>query len=144
MKKVATDAPKTVDDYLAKIPEDKREALKKLRRIIRSVAPNAEEVISYGMPAFRQHWMLVYYAAFKDHCSFFVVGQATRSKFAEELRPFMAGKGTVHFTPEKPLPETLVRRIVKAQVEENEERAAKRRSSSRQKGKRNPELKPDE
>ena len=123
-------APKTVDEYLARVPDDKRAALQRLRAVIKSAAPDAEEVVSYGMPAFRQRRMLVYYAAFKDHCSFFIGGPATRSRFAAELKPFMAGKGTVHFTPEKPLPDDLIRRIVKARVAENEERAGKRGASA--------------
>ncbi len=131
MKKEGTATAKTVDKYLAAIPRDKRAALKNLRRIIRSAAPDAEELISYGMPAFRQHGMIVYYAAFKDHCSLFIGGPATKTKFAEELRPFLTGKGTVHFTPEKPLPEDLVRRIVKARLEENEARAVRRKANAR-------------
>lgn len=116
-------APKTVDEYLANLPTDTRAALQKLRRIIKSAAPGAEEVISYQMPAVRYHGNLVYYAAFSDHCSFFVGSPAVRERFAEELKSFAAGRGTVHFTPERPLPTELVRRIVKARVAENEARA---------------------
>ena len=100
-----------------------RAALQKLRKTIREAAPEAEEVISYHMPAFRHHGMLVYYAAFKDHCSFFMGSASARRRFAEELKLFAAGKGTVHFTPQRPLPTALVRRIVKARVAENEARA---------------------
>ena len=104
------------------MPPDKRALLQKLRRTIRAAAPEAQEVISYGMPAFRLHGMLVYYAAFKSHCSFFVGSVTTLRKFSEELEPFAAGKGTVHFTPQRPLPSALVKRIVKARVLENEAR----------------------
>jgi uncharacterized protein YdhG (YjbR/CyaY superfamily) len=125
-------APKTVDEYLANVPADMRASLQHLRDTIRAAAPEAEEVISYQMPAFRLHGMLVYYAAFSDHCSFFVGSPAARRKFAAELKPFAAGKGTVHFTPERPLPAGLVTRIVKARVSENKARvAAKSGSRSR-------------
>ncbi|MGQ0797458.1 MAG: iron chaperone [Methanobacteriota archaeon] len=125
-------APKSVDEYLASVPADMRPALQNLRKTIREAAPEAEEVISYQMPAFRHHGMLVYYAAFKDHCSFFVGSSAARRKFAAVLKPFAAGKGTVHFTPQRPLPAALVKRIVKARVAENEARAqAKRRTAAR-------------
>ena len=123
-------APKTVDGYLAGVPPETRTALEKLRRTIRAAAPRAEEVISYRIPAFRVHGMLVYYAAFRDHCRFFVGSASARKRFAGELKPFRAGKGTVHFTPEHPLPDALVTRIVKARVAENEARAARKRKES--------------
>lgn len=132
MKSERSSAPKSVDEYLAKVPADMRAALQELRKTIQAAAPEAEEVISYQMPAFRHHGMLVYYAAFSDHCSFFVGSPAVRRKFAAELKPFAAGKGTVHFTPQRPLPAGLVKRIVKARVVENEARTpAKRRTAAR-------------
>ncbi len=119
-----------VDAYLAKVPADQRAALQTLRDAIRAAAPEAEEVISYGMPAFRRYGVLVYYAAFRDHCSFFPGSVVTQRRFAKELKAFAAGKGTVHFTPERPLPAELVMRIVRARVAENEARtAAKRRTA---------------
>lgn len=126
-----------VEAYLAKVPPDKRKALQGLRKTIRAAAPKAEEVISYGMPAFRYQGNLVYYAAFSDHCSFFIGSVVTQRTFATELTSFAAGKGTVHFTPDHPLPAGLVTRIVKARVAENEartrvrEHAATRRKTSR-------------
>ncbi|MCI4340741.1 MAG: DUF1801 domain-containing protein [Thermoplasmata archaeon] len=119
-------APKNADEYLARVPPPYRDALKRLRRTIRLAAPGAEEVMSYQMPAFRQHGMLVYYAAFKDHCSFFVGSPEVRRRFSLELQPFRSGKGTVRFTPDRPLPASLVRRIVRARVAENSARAAKK------------------
>ncbi len=115
-----------VEAYLAKVPPAMRDALQRLRRTIQAAAPKAEEVISYQMPAFRYQGNLVYYAAFRDHCSLFIGSVDTQRKFAEELKPFAAGKGTVHFTPERPLPAPLVTRIVKARVAENEARARAR------------------
>lgn len=117
--------PKTVDEYMALVPPTFRTALLRLRKTIKTAAPDAEEVISYHMPAFRQNGMLVYYAAFKDHCSLFVASDKVRRQFSAELKPFEAGKGTFHFTPERPLPPDLVRRIVKARVAENTARRSK-------------------
>jgi len=111
-------APKTIDEYLARVPTPFRTALQRLRRTIKAAAPEAEEVLSYGMPAFRQKRILVYFAAFKDHCSLFVGSAKVRREFSAELRPFMTGKGTARFTPDRPLPAGLVTRIVKARVAE--------------------------
>ncbi len=120
MRRDEVTAPKTVDEYLANVSSDKRAALQRLRTIIKSAAPEAEEIISYGMPAFRQKRILVYYAAFEDHCSLFIGSAAVREKFKEELKPFMAGKGTYRFTPEKQLPANVVKRVVKAREAEIE------------------------
>ena len=99
-----------------------RGALLLLRQRIRAAAPASEEVISYQMPAFKQNGILVYYAAFSDHCRVFVASPEVRRKFSAELKPFQAGKATVHFTPDHPLPARLVARIVKARIVENEKR----------------------
>lgn len=117
--------PEPVEEYLARVPPKFRTVLKKLRAIIRAAAPEAVEVISYKMPAFRLNGMLVYFAAFKDHCSFFVGSSSVRRQFAEQLKPFESGKGTLRFSPERPLPPTLVKRIVKARVAENASRRAR-------------------
>ena len=118
-------APKTVNEYMAQVPPEFRVLLQRLRKTIKAAAPGAEEVISYGMPAFRQKRMLVYYAAFKDHCSLFVGSATVRHDFAAEFKPFEAGKGTLQFTPEHPLPADLVTRVVKARLSENAARRSK-------------------
>ncbi len=120
MKKVAS-----VDEYLESVPREMRTALNKLRKTVKAAAPHADEVISYQMPAFRQKGMLVYYGAFKDHCSFFPGSAKVRRQFSTELKPFEGGKGTLHFTPDQPLPADLVTRIVKARVAENAARRSK-------------------
>ncbi len=112
---------KTIDEYLRALPEDVRITLEKLYKAIKSAAPNAEEVISYGMPAFKHQGMLVYFAAFKDHCSFFP-GSSQIVQLYDELKSFKTSKGTIQFTVEKPLPRALVKKIVKARMEENEAR----------------------
>ena len=114
-----------VDAYLRKLPPRFRATLEALRKTIRAAAPDAEEVLSYGMPAFRQDGILLYYAAFKDHCSLFPGSATVRRRFAAELKPFLGGKGTVRFTPDRPLPARLVTRIVKARVAENAARRPK-------------------
>ncbi len=131
MARMRATAPKTVDEYLAGVPPRYRAALQRLRRTIAAAAPEAEETISYQMPAFRQGGMLVYFAAFSDHLSLFIGSATSRSRFAAELEPFLAGKGTVHFTPERPLPDELVARIVRARVAENVARAPREASTPR-------------
>lgn len=113
--------PKTVDEYLAALPEEVCAVLTQLRKIIKSTAPNAEEAISYGMPGYKYYGALVYFAAFKNHCSFFP-GSSQVVKLYEELKSFKTAKGTIQFTIDKPLPVTLVKKIVKARLKENEEK----------------------
>lgn len=114
-------AAKTIDEYLKALPDDVRITLEKLYKAIKSAAPDAEELISYGMPAFKHKSMLVYFAAFKDHCSFFP-GSSQIIQLYDDLKPFKTSKGTIQFTVDKPLPMALVKKIVKARVEENEAR----------------------
>jgi uncharacterized protein YdhG (YjbR/CyaY superfamily) len=119
---------KTVDDYLAALPEDQRAALEKVRRAVREAAPEAEEVISYQMPGYRYKGMLVYFAAFRDHLSFFGAGKTLVKNFSKELEPFDVSGSTIHFSVEPPRPTALVKRMVRARMKENEERAKLRMS----------------
>ena len=115
-------AAKSVDEYLANTPEPAQSALRHLRKVIRSVVPiETTEVISYGMPMFKFNGMLVGYAAFKKHCSLFPTGSSVLDRFEKELKGQRVSKGTVHFSPDKPLPDALVKKIVKARVKENRE-----------------------
>lgn len=112
--------PKSVDDYLDSLQDWHREALQKLRKQIQTAAPHATETISYQMPAFRDgDRMLVSYAAFRDHCSLFPMSKAVIQANIDQLEPFVSGQGTLRFTRERPLPASLVKRIVKARLEEN-------------------------
>jgi uncharacterized protein YdhG (YjbR/CyaY superfamily) len=113
---------KTIDEYLSALPEDVRPLLTSLRKTIKSTSPQAEEVISYQMPAFKYHGILVYFAAFKNHCSFFP-GSASSLELIEEVKPFKTSKGTLQFTVDKPLPVSLVKKIVKIRMKENEDKA---------------------
>ncbi len=113
----------TIDEYLETLPKDVRTVLENLRKTIKSAAPKAEEVISYQMPAFKYYGMLVYFAAFKNHCSFFPGGSAAFANELEaELKPYKTSKGTLQFTVDKPLPASLVKKIVKLRIKQNEER----------------------
>lgn len=123
MRKKSMGIPaKDVDEYLSMLPPAERRALKNLRATIKSVAPKAEEKISYRMPIYRYLGWLVGFAAFKNHCSFFVMSYKVLAMFKKELKPYWKATATLHFTAEKPLPVSLVERIVKARIEENEAR----------------------
>jgi uncharacterized protein YdhG (YjbR/CyaY superfamily) len=128
MKEATKTVPaKDVDEYLASVPEKERAALSELRRIIRAAAPMAEESISYQMPAFRYHGPLVFFAAFKNHLSFYGVSKEVLETFSSELRPYRTSSTTLHFSAEHPLPASLVTKIVRARIEENETRRDSRR-----------------
>src|SRR5262249_55666631 len=110
--------PTDIDDYLSRLSEDKRAALTKLRRAIKAAAPRVEECISYQVPAFRLNGkMLVWFAAAEKHCSFFP-GAYPIKACARDLKKYSTSKGTVRFSPDRPLPATLVRKLVKARIAE--------------------------
>jgi len=118
-------ASRAVDGYLAALPDDKRAALERLRRVIHAAAPEAEECISYGLPAFRLDGrMLVWFGAAARHCAFYPGGVLT--EYAKELKEYDTSKGTIRFQPDDPLPAALVRKVVKARIAKN---AAERRRS---------------
>jgi uncharacterized protein YdhG (YjbR/CyaY superfamily) len=113
---------KTVDEYLANTPDPARSTLKHVRAVIKSVAPKeTTEVISYGIPMFKYNGMLVGYAAFRNHCSLFPTGSGVLDRFQKELKDYRTSKGTIQFPPDKPLPDALIKKIVKARVAENRE-----------------------
>jgi uncharacterized protein YdhG (YjbR/CyaY superfamily) len=109
-------APKNVDEYLAGIPEPARSMLHKMRAAIRSTVPaEATETISYKMPAFKHDGIVVWFAAFTDHCSLFPKA-AVIETFQDELKGFTTSKGTIQFPLDKPLPTALIKKLVKARV----------------------------
>ena len=109
-------APKNTDEYLARVPEPARSTLKKIRAAIRSaVPPETTEVISYGIPAFKYKGVVVWFAAFSQHCSLFPTASVIET-FKNELQGFTLSKGTIQFPVDKPLPATLVKKLVKARV----------------------------
>ncbi len=112
----------TPQAYLAALSPEKRAALEKLRRTIRAAAPEAEECISYGVPAFRlKGKLLVAYGAAARHCSFYP--GAVLESLAEELQGYDTSKGTIRFAAEKPLPAALVRKVVKLRLAQRSGRA---------------------
>ena len=109
-------APKSVDEYLAGVPEPARSTLNKLRAAIRSaVPPEATETISYRIPAFKYKGILLWFAAFSNHYSLFPTAAVVEA-FKDELKGFSTSKGTIHFPTDKPLPIALVKKLVKARV----------------------------
>jgi uncharacterized protein YdhG (YjbR/CyaY superfamily) len=109
-----------VATFLAKVPEWQRASLEELRATIRAAAPEAVELINYGVPMFRLAGKnLVAFAAAKNHCSFYVQSPAVMEAHAEELRAYDTTKGTIRFTPDKPLPGELVQKLVLARIAEN-------------------------
>jgi uncharacterized protein YdhG (YjbR/CyaY superfamily) len=114
MKKAA--APKTIDQYLARVPDDKRRALAKLRKDIKAAAPRAEECISYRIPAFRLDGrVLVWFHAAAKHCSFFP-GAYPIQACKTALKKYVTSKGTIRFSPDEPLPASLVKKLVNARI----------------------------
>jgi uncharacterized protein YdhG (YjbR/CyaY superfamily) len=114
--------PKTVDEYLAGISEPACSTLKHIRAVIQSVVPKeTTEVISYGIPMFKYNGMLVGYAAYKDHCSLFPTGSGVIERFGKELKGYSTNKGTIRFPADKPLPDSLLKKIVKVRIAENRE-----------------------
>ena len=133
--KTHTTPPATIDEYLARVSPDKRAALEQLRATIRAVVPKAEECISYQMPAFRYEGrVLVYFAAAANHCAFYPGGMV--NDFKDELEAYETSKGTIRFQPERPLPASLVRKIVKARVAQNAARASESKRAKKVSGKR--------
>jgi uncharacterized protein YdhG (YjbR/CyaY superfamily) len=118
--------PTTVDEYLAALPADRRGPMEDLRRTIRAAAPDATEVITYKMPGFKRNGrFLVSYDAFKQHYSLFPSSDPIIDALGDRVLPYVAGKGTLRFPADKPLPLDLIKEIVKIRVAENDaERAA--------------------
>jgi uncharacterized protein YdhG (YjbR/CyaY superfamily) len=113
----------SVDEYLAGVPEPARTTLNKIRATIRSVLPaEAKEVISYGIPTFKGNGLMVSYAAFKNHCSLFVLSGSLLEQFKDELKGYETSKGTIRFPVDKPMPAALVKKLVRARIAHNESR----------------------
>jgi uncharacterized protein YdhG (YjbR/CyaY superfamily) len=108
-------SPETIDKYLAAVSRDRRAALENLREAIRAAVPEAEECISYGIPAFRlEGRTLVWFGAAANHCAFYP--GAVVADFLDELGDYETSKGTIRFSPEKLLPAALVRRLLRARI----------------------------
>lgn len=109
---------KDIDEYHASQPAEIRKVLEKMRQTIMQAAPQATETISYGIPAFRQNKVLVYYAAYKEHIGFYPTPNPI-IHFKKELERYSTSKGAIQFPIDKPLPIALIKKIVKFRVEED-------------------------
>ncbi|MBK9722996.1 MAG: DUF1801 domain-containing protein [Saprospiraceae bacterium] len=112
----------TVDEYIACFPEDVQVILNELRQTVKKAAPDAEEVISYQMPAYKFHGALIYYAAYKNHIGLYPTGSGIAT-FKKELSIYKGAKGSVQFPLNQPIPFSLISKIVKFRVKENLEKA---------------------
>jgi len=109
-------APKSIDAYLASVPEPAHSTLQKVRAAIRSaLPPSATETISYKIPAFRHGQIVIWFAAFANHCSLFPTARVI-DLFKDELKPYTLSKGTIQFPLNKPLPASLIKKLVKARL----------------------------
>jgi uncharacterized protein YdhG (YjbR/CyaY superfamily) len=118
-----TAAPKTVNEYLAAVPEPARSTLKKVRAAIRAAAPaETTELISYGMPIYKYKGTLIGLAAFPKHCSLFLATSSLLKMFKDELSGYKTSRGTIRFPTDQPIPATLVKKIVKSRVAQNDQR----------------------
>ncbi len=113
-------AIKTIDDYLSVTAEPARSTLEKVRKVIRQTAPMAEECISYQVPCYKYLGMLVGFAAFKNHCSFFVMGTTFMKTLKDDLKQYQTATATIRFAIDKPLPVALIKKIVRGRMKENE------------------------
>lgn len=125
-----------VTDYMSRLPDDVRVALERLRALIRQTAPESEEGISYQIPVYKYLGMLVGFGAAKNHCAFYVMSPSLMLKLKKDLEKYDTATGTIRFAPDKPLPATLVKKIVKARMKENAEAEAVRELVRKQKTKR--------
>lgn len=118
-----------VEAYLDQLAAPQRTLLERIRHVTWAEAPEAEEVIAYGIPTFKLSGNLVHYAAFKNHMSFFPGGTTHNEALKAELEGYKIAKGTIQFTLDKPLPDDLIRKIVRLRIAENRETAAARKAS---------------
>jgi uncharacterized protein YdhG (YjbR/CyaY superfamily) len=108
-----------IDSFLQDLSPEKRAALERIRGIVRTEVPEAEECINYGVPAFRLHGKaLVAFGAGSRHCSFYPMSPDVQASFAGELAGFESSKGTIRFQPDKPIPEDLIRKLLRARISE--------------------------
>jgi uncharacterized protein YdhG (YjbR/CyaY superfamily) len=120
--------PQTIDEYIAMQPEQFKSGLHELRSIIKSLVPGAEEMISYQVPCFKYHYMLVGIGVNKKYLSLYPMSSALTKNIGDELKGIKISGTTLHFLPGEPLPKALIEKIVMARMQENELKAtAKKR-----------------
>ena len=111
----------SVDQYIKSLPTESKEKIIELRKLIKKAVPEAEELISYNMPSFNYYGRLVYYAAFKSHIGFYPMASGI-AEFQKDISKFKWAKGSVQFPLEKPLPVSLITKIIKYRIKENKEK----------------------
>lgn len=109
---------KTIDEYLANVAPEQRATLEVLRRQLKAAAPGAQECISYGQPAFRKGRVVCGFGATKKHCALYMFSDTTLDAFVDELTGYDLSKGTVRFQPDRPVPASLVQKLVQARLSE--------------------------
>jgi uncharacterized protein YdhG (YjbR/CyaY superfamily) len=114
----------TIDEYIKTFPKDVRNILEKVRQAIKESAPGAEEAISYQMPTFKLNGNLVHFAGYKNHIGFYPTPSGTEA-FKKEIAVYRAGKGSIQFPIDKPIPISLIKKIVKFRVKESAEAGIK-------------------
>lgn len=132
MSGAKTDAGR-IEAYLAGLAPDQRLALAHVRALVAAEAPEAEEALVYGVPGFRRDGALVCYAGFKNHCGFYPMSPAVIAALSAELMGFETAKGTIRFTPDHPIPNSLIVEIVRRRLDENARTAADRRAARKKK-----------
>jgi uncharacterized protein YdhG (YjbR/CyaY superfamily) len=123
----------TIDEYIRLFPAEVQSRLQEMRSVIKEAAPEAQEKISYGMPAFTLKGNLVYFAAFKKHIGFYPIPSGIAA-FDQELSKYERGKGSVQFSFDQPLPVELIRRIVKFRAAENIKKAEENQAKRKKQG----------
>ena len=113
--------PATVDEYMVDFPTDVKKRMQQIRKVIKTAAPKADEVISYQMPGYKYFGMLVYFAAYKNHIGFYP-GAGGVLEFYKKLSSFKSAKGSVQFPHDRPIPYDVISKIVKFRVKQNEEK----------------------
>jgi uncharacterized protein YdhG (YjbR/CyaY superfamily) len=132
--KLGKNTPNTVEKYLKSLPDDMSNTLEKVRKVIKSTVPKADEVIHYQLPAFKLNGMpFAAFGAFKEHCSYFTMSHVIMKELKDELSKYHTSGVTIHFPPGKPLPASLIKKLVKAKLRENDLRAARKLRSKRNK-----------
>ena len=122
---MAINKPIYVDEYISQFPEETQKILQEIRNLIKKIAPDCEENISYGMPAYKTNGKpLVYFAGYKHYIGFYATPNAHEA-FKRELSEFKQGKGSVQFPLNQPMPYNLIKRMIKFKIQENKLNAKK-------------------
>jgi len=125
--------PRTIDDYIAAAPREVQAVLKQIRSTVRRVAPDAQETISYRIPAFTQNGVLVYFAAFRNHIGFYPPVRGD-PRLEKAVAPFAGEKGNLRFPLDRPIPHALIERIVRHRLQQNLARGAPEKKPAMRRG----------